>query len=517
MNYKSILLAGLLFLSAIGCSDRLDVINKDPNRLEASEVNPGPLFAKSVTFALHKDNFSQLLGYIVDIGPYAHYFTVLFPTAFTADPYFNANQYSDFGFWKVYWNCNALLNDVLTLTAPGSEFENANSNAMARIWKVFVIHRLTDIYGELPYFEGGQSKQGVINPTYDTQQEIYSDLFDQIDQAMEDLSVAIPGQFKTQDIIYGGDIEKWKKFGNTLRLRMALRLHYVDEILAKTEGEKALNGGVIDSNTNNAYEISGDSWGKFQQPLYQIYRNLFAFSPSIKVSETYVEMLKGNHIFNDGSNPSGIDPRLDELIEDNINGEKVGIPNGHTAEYLNQHPEFAETGSWVKYHNDLYEPIMIISYAESKFLEAEAALLGYDGVGGTAKDLYQQGIEASMEFLDVNSGNFASDEATLFSGLSTDEDKLERIIYQKWIALFPDTHEAWNEQRRTGYPVISKRTGPAFEKGVTDGTIPNRIPYPPDEYNTNYNNVSEARDRQGGDQLLDKVWWDKKTLQDSWE
>lgn len=517
MNYKSILLAGLLMVSALGCSDRLDEINQDPNRLEASEANPGPLFAKSVTSALHKDNFSQLLGYLADIGPYAHYFTALYPTAFSADPYFNANQWSDFGFWNIYWNCNSVLTDVLLLTSPGSEYENANSNAMARIWKVYIIHRLTDIYGDLPYFEGGQSKQGIINPKYDTQAEIYGDLFGQLDQALDDLSVEVPGQLKTQDIIYNGDIEKWKMFGNSLRLRLALRLHYIDPNLAIQEGEKALEGGIISSNVGNALEISGDGHGKFWQPLHQISRNLFAFSPSFKVSESFVELLKANHSFNDGGSTSGEDPRLDVLVADNINGEKMGIPNGHTAEYLTQHPEFADLGSWVKHHDDLYEPVMIMSYAESKFLEAEAALRGYTGVSGTTQDLYQQGIEASMEYLDVNSGSFAIDEALLFSGLSKDEDKLERIIYQKWIALFPDTHEAWNEQRRTGYPVIKKRKGAIFEKGITDGTIPNRIPYPPGEYNTNYTNVVEARDRQGGDDLLKKVWWDKKTLQDSWE
>ncbi len=517
MNYKSILLVGLLMISALGCSDRLDEINKNPNRLEASEVNPGPLFAKSITFALHKDNFSQLLGYLADIGPYAHYFTPLFPTSFAADPYYDANQWSDFGFWNIYWNCNSLLTDVLQLTAPGSEYENANSNAMARIWKVYIIHRLTDIYGDLPYFEGGQSKQGIINPSYDTQQEIYIDLFGQLDQAIIDLSAEVPGQFKTQDIIYSGDIEKWIRFGNTLRLRMALRLNYVNADLAKEEGEKALSAGLINSNNGNALEISGDGNGKFWQPLHQISRNLFAFAPSFKVSESFVDMLNANHIYNDGGSTSGEDPRLDVLVADNINGEKVGIPNGHTAEYLTQHPEFADFGSWVKRHDDLYEPVMIMSYAESKFLEAEAALRGYAGASGTADELYQEGIEASMEYLDVNPGSFATDETILFSGLSNEEYKLERIIYQKWVALFPDTHEAWNEQRRTGYPVIRKRTGNNFEKGITEGTIPNRIPYPPGEYNTNYTNVTEARDRQGGDGLLNKVWWDKKTLQESWE
>jgi hypothetical protein len=106
---------------------------------------------------------------------------------------------------------------------------------------------------------------------------------------------------------------------------------------------------------------------------------------------------------------------------------------------------------------------------------------------------------------------------TLFDALPDDEAKLERIIYQKWLAIFPDAQEAWAEQRRTGYPVVEKRSGDDFEPGITQGTIPNRIPYPPGELSTNYNNVNAARERQGGDDLLKKLWWDRKTLQDSWE
>ena len=83
--------------------------------------------------------------------------------------------------------------------------------------------------------------------------------------------------------------------------------------------------------------------------------------------------------------------------------------------------------------------------------------------------------------------------------------------------MFPDSHEAWAEQRRTGYPVVLKRAGDDYEQGITQGTIPNRIPYPDAELNTNYTNANAARENQGGDDMLNKLWWDRKTLQDSWE
>jgi len=507
----------LICLLASSCSERLDEINIDPNRVEAEAAVPGPLFAKSVTLALHKDNFSQLLELIADFGPMAHYFATLYPPAFSADSYYDLEEWSRFGYWNIYWRSVGLVNDALRLTAPGAVYENVNSNAMARIWKVYLMHKLTDVYGDVPYEEAGQSGDGLINPVYDTQEEIYRDLFDQLDRALVDMETEVPGRFTTQDIIYSGDIESWRKFASSLKLRLALRLRYVDPDFAKTKAEEALASGIISSNADNAQEISGDQRGNFGSPIYQITTNLFAFSQSFKASADLVEYLKGNNFYRDGGLPSGEDPRLPILISENVNGELVGIENGHTAEYYDLHPEFASEGSWFLFHDNEYEPVTIMSYSECLFLEAEAALLAYTGVDGTAAELYKRGIEASMEYLGADPGTFPADEETLFVALPDDEARLERIIYQKWITLFPDSHEAWAEQRRTGYPVVIKRSGVDYELGITQGTIPNRIPYPDGELNTNYTNVNAAQENQGGDDMLNKLWWDRKTLQDSWE
>jgi hypothetical protein len=291
----------------------------------------------------------------------------------------------------------------------------------------------------------------------------------------------------------------------------------VDPDLAKTSAEEALQSGLISSNAENAQEISGDNWGNFWSPIYQITTNMFAYTQSFKASKSMVDFLKGDHMYRDGGAPSGPDPRLGILIDQNPNGEYVGIENGHTAEYYDLHPEFATEGSWFLFHNNQFEPVTVMSYAECLFLEAEAALLSYSGTSGSAAELFRAGIEASMEYLGADTSSFASDEEALFLALADDEARLERIIYQKWIALFPDSHEGWAEQRRTGYPVVTKRSGDDYEMGITNGTIPNRIPYPEGELNTNYNNVSAARENQGGDDMLNKLWWDKKTLQDSWE
>lgn len=502
---------------AVSCSERLEEINLDPNRLEAEAAVPGPLFAKSITIALHKENFSQLLELIADFGPMAHYFATLYPTAFAADSYYDLEEWTKFGYWSIYWKAVGLTNDVLGLTEPGGEFENSNNNAMARVWKVYLMHKLTDAYGDIPYEEGGYSGAGLINPVYNSQEDVYSDLFDQLDRALVDLEAEVPGGFTTQDIIYNGDLANWRRFASSLKLRIALRLRYVEPDLAKQKGEEALNEGILSSNADNAQEISGDQRGNFGSPIYQITTNLFAFGQSFKASKSLVEYLKGNYIYRDGGVPSGEDPRLPILLDENAIGEIVGIENGHTAEYYDLHPEFATEGSWFLFHSNQYEPVTIISYSECLFLEAEAALLGYSGANGTAAELFRAGIEASMEYLGADPGSYTADEETLFNAITDDEAKLERIIYQKWIALFPDSHEAWAEQRRTGYPVVVKRSGDDFEQGITGGTIPNRISYPEWELNTNYTNVNAARENQGGDDLLNKLWWDRKTLQDSWE
>ncbi len=516
---KAHIITSLILVCLIGssCSERLEEINLDPNRVEAEEAIPGPLFAKSITQSLHKNNFSQLLELIADFGPMAHYFATLYPTAFAADSYYDLEEWSRFGYWSIYWQSVGLVNDVLSQTDPGGEYENGNNNAMARIWKVYLMHKLTDVYGDVPYEEAGQSGDGLINPVYNTQEEIYRDLFDELDKALLDLEIEVPGAFTTQDIIYSGDIEGWRKFASSLKLRLALRLRYVDPDFARTKAEEALEFGLMTSNADNAQEISGDQRGNFGSPIYQITTNLFAFGQSFKASASLVEYLKGNHMYRDGGAPSGVDPRLTVLIDENVNGELVGIENGHTAEYYDLHPEFDSEGSWFLFHNNQYEPVTIMSYSECLFLEAEAALLGYTGVSGSPAVLYKSGMEASMEYLGADPGSFPVDEEALFNSLTDDEAKLERIIYQKWIVLFPDSHEAWTEQRRTGYPIVLKRSGDDYELGITQGTIPNRIPYPDWELNTNSTNANAARENQGGDDLLNKLWWDRKTLQDGWE
>ena len=294
-----------------------------------------------------------------------------------------------------------------------------------------------------------------------------------------------------------------------------MRVRYVDEARSKAEALKAFNGGLLTSNADNALIRTSSVQVNFEQPLYQL--SISPAAQTFKLSASFVNFLKGTRMFLDGGNTSGVDPRLDILVANNALGQKEGITNGYTAQFHATNPQFFATGSFAKYHNLPTTPVTVMSYAEAQFLLAEAVLAGYSGISGTVSQYYKNGIGASISSVGGTVGNFADGETTLFDSTTTTEAKLERVMYQKWIAIFPDAHEAFAEQRRTGYPVIAKRSGANFSLGVTDGTIPNRIPYPQGEKNVNGANVNKAITDQGGDDLLNKVWWDKRTTQDAWE
>ncbi len=404
------------------------------------------------------------------------------------------------------------------ITTLVKDEENSITYALAQVLKVAAMHRVTDNYGPLPYLKFGH---GGITTPYDSQEVIYQSFFTDLDEA-----IAIMGDFvqksptarplKKFDLVYGGDFSKWLKFANSLKLRLAVRMAYVAPDLAKKYAEEAVASGVILANSDNALLKSGNG--------------ISIFNPLKKCWDDYSDCRMGANMesFLTGYKDERLSKffRESSLADGGFHGVRNGVYIFSKDSYLPLSTPNIETTT----------PIQWMCAAEVCFLRAEGAIRGWN-MGATAQELYEQGVRTSFEQWNANPGEYLNDKesmpaafidkvasASILAGdkrLSTitiawnDKDafelQLERILTQKWIAMFPDGQEAWTEYRRTGYPkvfpVAVNNSGNTID---TDLQI-RRITFPKTEYNNNEAEVRNAVTLLGGaDTGGTKLWWDKK-------
>jgi hypothetical protein len=396
--------------------------------------------------------------------------------------------------------------------------------AMATIVKVEAMHRVTDAYGPIPYNNYGS---GSLQNNYSPQQDVYTKFFLELDTAIDVLTLYAQGNpgvavLKNYDYVYNGNVVNWIKFANTLRLRLALRIVYADATLAKTEAEKSTAHpfGVISTTTERA-ALQRSSKLTYYHPLYEI-------AYSFNAGEA--RMSASMDVFLNGY----ADPRRDVHFTKAADGNYHGVRQGILT--TNWTPYTGVNISNLKMDMGTTQ-IVWMTAAESYFLRAEGALRGWN-MGGTAQDFYNQGITASfvenglqasaaatyltnnvltpIAFTDNSgqSGNNISSPSTItiaWNAAATFETNLERIITQKWLALYPDGPEGWAEFRRTGYPKILPVVSNNSNGTISTATQIRRIPFPQSEYNNNMTGVQTGISALGGpDGGGTKVWWDKK-------
>ncbi|MEM8909089.1 MAG: SusD/RagB family nutrient-binding outer membrane lipoprotein, partial [Bacteroidota bacterium] len=392
-------------------------------------------------------------------------------------------------------------------------------NAIAKIWRVQAYHRQTDYWGPIIYSQFGNGETSV---GYDSQESIYNNFFTTLDEAITVLNANTGASpFGSNDQIYGGDVNQWIKFANTLRLRLAIRIKYVDPAKAKTEAEKAVAGGVMTDNADNAFILTTfdsknpyttiTNWGEF------------------RMSALMESVLKGYG-----------DPRIESYFnpaeEGDSDGDGIpyeGLRNGQLkvdkVPALNTQNSDMNTYWLPEGKGGVNPPIKVITASEAFFLRAEGALEGWS-MGGSAQGLYEDGIRTSMGEYDhtpdadveayINSGNIpaapnagstpTTNIPVAFESGANAERQLEQIITQKWIALYPDGWEAYAEVRRTGYPKLFPVLA-SDNPDVPIGQQMRRMTFVDQEFTNNAKAVEEAaRLLSGPDQNNTKVWWDKK-------
>ncbi len=445
--------------------------------------------------------------------------------------------YSD-GYNSAYWDGlysgdRGVLRDVrLTMNAWQNKTGYENEYQMCRIMRAYIFHRMTDLYGDIPYSEASQGAEGINYPKYDAQKDIYNDLLKELDEAQAALNPSATSQIGSQDLIYGGDVAKWKKFANSLMLRMAMRLTKVDPATAQTWVQKAVANGLFANATDNAMvrHTDGSGLDDGSEP----YGKVFAHEDpqAFYLSETFVNLLK-----NTG------DPRLSliatvcqnpgEKWEGNFDfgntspDKQVGLPVGYDtnggAWDISTAPGYPGA-NWRSYYSlpNRYTyarpdvPTMLLTYTENQLLLAEAAVRGWV-TDKSAEAYYQAGVRAAMEqFAFYPAAKSLYDtyltpsaiDAYLTAHPFNTATALEQIHTQYYITTFADEYETFANWRRTGYPTLTP-VNKGYPTTVTNGTIPRRFTYPVSESQSNAANYQDAVSRlTGGDKMTSRVWWD---------
>lgn len=416
------------------------------------------------------------------------------------------------------------ISEVLRQTGPGG-YEEGNMQNMrnaARILRAFSFHRLTDFYGNIPYFEALEGMDGNFFPEYDDQSEIYPDLLRELEEATAAMDPSLPDEgFSRADIIYDGDISKWKKWGNSLMLRLAMRVSNVAPELANEYVTKAIAGGVFESNEDNAWVpmSEGPSLWINQNGISRAFYPGDGAQPSY-LSRTLVDFLKG-----DPDDMEDLDPRLmiisggigdwtaSEWIPFNTDPlEQKGLPNGYDAAMLEalEGGEVDLVTTYSKINPLLLQrdaPYLIMHYAEVEFLKAEALERGIGtGISGTAEEHYEEGVRAAMQMYTPFDPSLEVTDAEVDRYLEArpygSRPALEMIGEQMWVSKFLNWWEAWADWRRTGYPELTPVNHPS---GITGGEIPRRLRYPAQEAATNPNFADGAT---LPNTYLNRVWWD---------
>jgi hypothetical protein len=508
--------SGLMLVSALvstGCTKDFAERNNDPTRVAGDLLNSKDLqglFANAEWQGMALGGGTQFQrGVNAFADMYAQFYAVT-QTAFASDR-FDLTQSRLQNHW-IY---------AYTYTMPGllgiinrtKDLDDGKAfNALARIWKVFIMDKVTDYYGPVPYFQIGSTAKSI---PYDAQADIYADFFKELTEATEDLknNISQPSSGDL-DIIYAGDNAKWLKFANTLRLRLALRVSFADPAMAKTQAEAAVAAGVMTEVSDDAYlQVTPDR----PNPLGYI-----STWNEFRMSTTMESFLKGYD-----------DPRLSSYFQPAVSdGQYHGLRNGMIpAEQVlpaNDYDHASNVSVRFTDEDMNTEPMAVIRSGEAYLLRAEGAVNGWD-MGGTAADLYAKGIEMSMRTNGITDptvinnyingvslpeapgGYFstpaASDIPVKFS--SDEAIQREQIGTQKWLALFPDGQEAWAEVRRTGFP---KRYHVIHSDNpdVPTTEFVKRIVFLDYDKLLNGPAVDSAVSLLGGpDKPLTKLWWEK--------
>lgn len=527
--YRLGVLAATLGFLATSCTENFEELNKNPREITQEQLEGDfqhvgskykPVFESIYIF---NPGWQYQLQQNLNADAYAGYLT-------PPNPFQNGSNNTTYNLvsgwnntiWSVpYSNVMNNVKDIEGLT----QGEYPTLYAVSLILKVEAMHRVSDVFGPIVYTNFGDLDNAGV---YDSQEEAYDAFFADLDTAVDNLMADIDSpRFSAFDLAYGGDYSKWVRFANSLRLRLAIRISKVAPEKAKLQGEKALSHplGVMAGNDDGFFVTSTNS-----HPLAQIDNSW----GDTRMNASMESIMGGyndpriNAYFSE-VNPG--DSETEPIVPGTLKGIRNGLPllDGY-ADASAQKADYVRFGV---INDDLTQyTVQLMTAAEVAFLKAEAALRGWSGAGdaqanyemgialsfeqrgvGSADDYISDNVSVPADYVDPvypsNNINALTDATIAWDGADDNETKLEKIITQKWIAVFPDGQEAWSEFRRTGYPkifpVVSNQSPGTID---TDIQI-RRIPFVDSELSTNAEGVAGAVSKLGGpDNGGTRLWWD---------
>lgn len=504
-----------------GCTKKFDELNTDPTAYSQANFNPNYLLTSAQLAYTGSFDFSYETWRANLI-----YASTMMQQLSTVIGYWAGDKYLlNEAYTSAYWTVAypeqvKPVVDLVKFTEGKPEYKNLHE--IGRLMKAMIFERLTDLYGDIPYFDAGLGYYNkVYFPKYDKQDLIYADLLKEIEEAT--LALDPNADKPSGDAIFDGNISKWQRFGYSLLLRAGMRLTKVDPAKAQAIVLKVIGKTMI-NNGDNAF-IKHDAAGG--RPTVNRNSQVLLGQPEkdyVKWSKKMIDVMKATN-----------DPRLPAIAMTNAvynaQGEFVssttnpasakGMPNGYDlsgvpGRDISTAPGYTTRDDYSKpsqYLTRLGGPTFILTYAQSELLLADAAQRWTIAGLGTAQTHYNNGVKAAITFMGPYDPAIAiadaAADAFLLGNPYVSANGLEMINTQYFIhtATMFDFYEDWSNWRRTGFPVLTPVNYPG---NVTGGTVPRRFPYPLSEANTNPTNYQAAHSSvPGGDNLAGRVWWDK--------
>lgn len=476
-SFKNIISVLVLVTFSSACTKEFEEINTDPNKIE--KISPGTLL-NPIIYSVSSFNTSRADDFTFNIMQNG----LPFPSVAGGVHRYDISESAGNSTWNTYYRW---INNVKEMKAAAIEAKDPNYEAIALTLNAWLYSLLSDSFGDVPMKEAVQGDKGIYQPAFDTQKEIYTTIISDLEKANALYNTSRPMIYGT-DILFNNNISNWRKFTNSLRLRLLLRVSKRTEIDAYGKMAEIINNPVTNpifaSNSEAAIlQITGvvpnlSPWGR-----------AIDFTTFRATSAFFIDNLND---FND--------PRLAKwnTLARTSDGKTTigykGIPSGYSGpesqfQYLPSNFNIAlATAPMIS---------VILSYAEVEFIKAELAHLGK--IGGSAATFYQNGVKAAIEqWGAVLPANYFSNPKAAYN------ETLERIMLQKYYALFFNDYQQWFEYRRTGFPVLPKGAGM-----MNNQIVPVRFRYPTTVVTNNNENYKKAVQSMGGDDINTKVWWEK--------
>jgi len=473
-SIKSKFILPVAFLLGFSACEDVTDLNVDPNNpVDVPAIN----LVTQAEYALNNLLWSR--GLNIE-------WTMLMTQHIAQNEYAEESRYTvdgnDFdGEWSTFYagvlNELSIARDMIVADENIPADRKANQLAIIDILQVHAYQNMVDLYGNIPYSQALNSTEFPL-PKYDNQQDIYMSLFTTLESAINSLDESA-GSFDSGELIYNGDVSMWKKLGNSLMLRLAMRVVDVDQATASKYINQAAGGAFTSNDDNALFVFSSDP--NIANPLYR--DAVIGNRDDFAVTDVLVDNLKAMG-----------DPRLEKYAKPTNSGDIVGMPYG-----LTDGEAFALKSTTSRPNDDVraaQAPAVLMDYAEVQFILAEAYQRGI--LGGDAAAAYAEGVKASMNYWGITDD--AAIDAYIAANPYDAGNWKESLGWQKWIAFYMNGPQAWAEWRRLDYPELE------VPAAATNPAVPVRLPYPVSEQTRNGSALGEVTDNPND--LNTKMFWD---------